>query len=305
MVYFVKARLYLFNFFLKSLFEQIPSLFSWFLKYGNYRKRANFLIFIFVRKKNINNMRTMSDLTSISSLLLHDHSTLWAKSKYWNMAAFQNNRKIINELDKCAKKLTKVVDEIRGNGGNAIFAPLHMESDYLATLIAAFVNPRHATIVTINDNYQTNKHDTRKMLNKRIMIDRFDIGTKKTSSNLSINEVLTKARSNATNLVIFPDALPELTNRFTNQPMKTRDVTLFGKTAKIHSGIEVLALKMRATIVCYYLFDNGNYIDIHIETIVDCKKNKNLMPSIIESAIKRHPCSWLLWHSPSFYFYNQ
>lgn len=215
-------------------------------------------------------------------------------------ATFGQNKKVMTQLDDCAAQLSAAVKPLHDAGSPVVLAPMHMVSDILSGIVAGKAYPGNGTVI-VSSNAATYRNEDRRRGGVNLTYCSIH------DSNEGIGENIMSACLNAaehnTNIIIFPDIVPDYTYKTGASFSAKIKCRMFGRPAGLHSGVYRLAKIISAQVVFFYLYyDNG--IKIYIHHPMDKKETLTTLPGLIENAIREHPQDWLLWHLHSLYFIN-
>lgn len=212
-------------------------------------------------------------------------------------ATYGRNKALLQELQRCSEQLNSVVKPLHDCGSPVILAPLHMVSDVLAGIVGSQVYPEHSTVV-VSSSAQA--FEPGKEINLRFC----SIHNENHQIASELINAIAEAAQHKTNIMLFPDITPDFTHQYNISATAKFDCQLFGRAARIHSGIIRLARMLSAKVVFYHLYyDNG--VKIKIYPAVDAKDIEEQAHSLIEHAIKSYSDEWLLWHTHSLFFFNE
>jgi len=216
-------------------------------------------------------------------------------------ATFGRNKFLISQLDDCARLLDRVVKPLHQDKKPVVLAPMHMVSDILTGIVASKVYPGHGTvIVSANADYYTQQDRLRGGVN----LTYCSIHDNAQGIAKNIMAACMTAMENRTNIIVFPDIVPDYTYSSDQGKSSKLQCRLFGRPANLHNGVERMAKMLSAEVVFYYLYyDRG--IKIHIHPPVSAESVSDFLPVIIEKSIRDKPHDWLLWHLHSLYFINE
>ncbi|MBF7978370.1 MULTISPECIES: ABC transporter [Rahnella] len=216
-------------------------------------------------------------------------------------ATYGQNKEIIAQLNSFSDQLSAVVKPLHDSGIPVVLAPMHMVSDILAGIIAANVFPGKGTII-VSSNAEDYQEKDRSKAGVNLTYCSIHSNNEGIANN--IMSTCFDAAEHKTNIILFPDIVPEYTHSSGAQFSSKIKCKLFNRSANIHSGVYRLARTLSAKIVFYHLyFDDG--LKIYVHTPLESKDAPVEIPKLIESAITRHPQDWLLWHLHSLYFINK
>ncbi|TMU73966.1 hypothetical protein FGA82_22115 [Pseudomonas fluorescens] len=230
--------------------------------------------------------------------------SLWRQKDYLEKSIYLHRAKHVRELRACAQKLERAAAQIRLGGRPIIFAPLHIVSDVIPVLVVASMNLgcSHATVISSHGQgvaLGPFEADSLKGLNLNLtQLDPL------TLNSGEFKAAIQAIKQDRTHFVVFPDILPEITYRLNRKSMRTFDCSLFGRPAKLHSGLNDIARLAGATALFFCLIEQGGQLDIDILASVPAEQLPEQGPRVIEAAIRQHAEQWLLWHSPSLFYFN-
>lgn len=215
-------------------------------------------------------------------------------------ATYGENKKIIAQLALCSSQLDDIVKPLHQAGTPVILAPMHMVSDILSGIVAGNTYPRKGTVI-VSANAEMYQEQDR--VRGGINLSYCSIHGNNESIAKNLMGACMEAVDHKTNIIIFPDIVPDYTRQTGATHSSKIKCHLFDRPAHIHSGVVRLAKMISASIVMYYLYyDKG--IKIHIYPVMSHKEAREKLPGLIEESIKNNPQDWLLWHLHSLYFIN-
>lgn len=231
------------------------------------------------------------------------HSYCVMLQKILKNALIYENKPLMEQLEKCAAKIRAYLDDNNIPPG-VIFAPMHTLSDIIQTVIAALVMRKPVTVVSVH-------HSAASLLNKQnnnscgISIEQFNPELMGGDGGTSFSEIILSLMDNHSNLIIFPDAIPECTCRLAKKNMKTFPATFMGKNYALHSGIPTFSRLLKQPTLFYALyFNKQNELDVDILGCVPHHKINKEMPVIVGKGIATYSNEWILWHYTSFFGFN-
>ncbi|ATF90582.1 hypothetical protein CO704_00050 [Cedecea neteri] len=218
-------------------------------------------------------------------------------------ALIYENKQLLNQLENCAKEIRNYIYENKISS-QIIFAPLHTVSDIIQTTIAALVTKKPTIVVSVYDSMAA--LDAKQNNNSQgISIEQFNPESMTGNSGSEFHNIVSSLLENQKNLVIFPDAIPECTTRFTNKKMKTYSVKMFGNSCELHTGLPVFSRLLKQKALFFSInFDQKNNLKMNV---IDCMGHKEMeqrMPQLVEDCIRKYNNEWTLWHYTSFFSYN-
>ncbi|MFX2611467.1 ABC transporter [Enterobacter mori] len=215
-------------------------------------------------------------------------------------ATWGQNTVLLQQIRACAAELDAVVAPLHQQNAPYILAPLHTVSDVLAAIIGASVTPGKASVV-VSSSAELYSAPVRALGGVALAYCSIHQENKTLASGLM--ELITDVAVGQQNMIIFPDISPDYTSQAEGARVAKLPCRLFGRSAKLHSGLVRLSGAIAAQVVFYHLsYDNG--LRIHIHPPVSSQNVASALPVIIESTLRKHPHEWLLWHSHSLYFIN-
>lgn len=210
--------------------------------------------------------------------------------------------KILSELEQCAIKINEYKSNLQTEKP-IILAPMHFVSDLIVGVMSSMVEPRESVIISTHHDDALCSNENSSLLKLNIKMKKVDPTTIKLYELKSIIKIIKEKKAN---FVIYPDAPPEVTHHLTGKSMKTFKCSIFKHHAKAHSGIIELAKLSNADVLFYSLFYNkkNKEINIKIHGVSSANDLEMKIPMYIEKALCEHPDDWILWSSPSFFYYN-
>ena len=221
-----------------------------------------------------------------------------------DQALYFCNPSLLRELRACAAVLQQRADALRQAGHAVVFAPLHFESDMLAAIVCAMVSPGTATVISVHRPQEYGPDEAARMREGGYQLDQFNPSAPAHEIGGRFPALLRAVKRHAVNLVIFPDALPEFTVPITGKSMRTRSSCVFGQPAALHCGLDEMARLAHATAIYFYLYSAQGQIKLHLLGEASHEQIPQMTTAAIETALKRDPHAWILWHWPSLFFFN-
>jgi hypothetical protein len=219
-------------------------------------------------------------------------------------AIIYENHTLCNHLELCADKLRAFIDE-NNISKQLIYAPLHMVSDILPTVLAGIVANKKINVISVHSEH-VNLIDRQQNNIYGVSIEQFNPAIMRGDKGTAFSDLVSSLINNESNLVVFPDALPECTSRYTSKSMKTHEIILFGRKSHIHSGVNSFSRLLKEPILIYCLFFNeeNKRLDVDILGCVDFYDVENATPVLIECGISKYSSEWIMWHYASFFGFN-
>ncbi|MBO1042286.1 hypothetical protein [Brucella pituitosa] len=230
-----------------------------------------------------------------------NHMRLWSEKKLMEMLLYMNDEQIIAQLRECSRELEEYMQLNLSCDKPIIFSPLHMISDVLASVMCGFISPNETVVIS------THKEDT--------LGSNEDASLKKMGVNLvrldpefitpsALRRLIRNVQARTSQLVIFADAPSEITLTLTGKKMRTYDCLLFGRPAHLHSGLNDLARLSQSQVVFFGLHFERGRLRLAIFGHSQAEDLPSRTPMIIEQALQAIPQAWLLWYTPSFFYFN-
>ncbi|WP_380183026.1 ABC transporter [Kalamiella sp. sgz302252] len=231
-----------------------------------------------------------------------DYAALCYRRRLFELAAtFGQNPQLLAQLERCKTELDAVVKPLHQAGSPVVLAPLHMVSDVLAGIVGSAVFPGKATVI-VSASVENYDQQTRQAAGINLSYCSIHDDNRAIADNLT--SAIMAAATNQQNIMLFPDITPDYTAQGQAAKSAKLGCRLFGRPARLHSGIIRIARALAAQVVFYYLYyDKG--IKIYIYQPVASRDLKGKLPEIIEASLRRHPDDWTLWHSHSLFFINE
>lgn len=270
--------------------------------------RLSFLIHPILSFNPLNKMmQTYTDINVSSSIKQSNihvkHNLVWLEKKILEKCLYMNDEWLTDELKKCAEMLDKKIRAIFDENTPIILAPMHMVSDVLVSVMCGYLSNSSKKTVVIS-THETNKlgnDENSSLINLGVNLIKIDPALIQGSE---LKRVVRDVNKRKINLLIFPDAPPEVTLSLTNKTMRTFRCNLFNKPAKIHSGIKDLARLSNASVIVFGLSYECHKLTLNVYGTASSINLDCQLPLLIEKALKKNPCEWLLWYTPSFFSFD-
>lgn len=216
-------------------------------------------------------------------------------------ATWGQNGKVLAQLDDCAALLDAWVKPYHQAGKPVILAPMHFLSDILAGIVASKVHPGKGTVVV---SANAGAYEEQDRLRGGVTLSYCSIHRSSEGIASGLARACMDATALKTNMIIFPDIVPEYTYSSGVDRSSKLKCRLFNREAHLHNGISRLAKLLHADVIFYHIYYDAG-IKINILPAVSANEVSNKLPAIVEQVIKDHPQDWLLWHLHSLYFINE
>lgn len=215
-------------------------------------------------------------------------------------ATWGQNAGLLQQIRECTAELEAVVAPLHQQKTPCILAPLHTVSDVLAAIVGASVTPGKACALVSSS---AELYNARARALGGIALSYCSIHQENNALASSLMAHITEVATGQQNMIIFPDISPDYTLQAEGSLAAKLPCRLFGRSAKLHSGVVRLAGAVAAQVVFYHLSYDSR-LRIHIHPPVSSLNVAGVLPRVIESTLREHPQEWLLWHSHSLYFIN-
>lgn len=248
-----------------------------------------------------NLVRTVGARVHVDPMRL-DYPELARRRLVLESAVYHAEPALIAMMRECASRLESVTDELKSGGGIPVLAPFHFCSDVIATTVVALMEPRRTHVVAISaaGQYGSDEAAWYGKFATEIIKHHPD------NPPACLRTILRDLRAGTANAVIFSDILPQFTRGYLRRTMRTRNVTLFDRPARLHCGAEDLARMVGGTLVPFYVYWQHGRLGIRI--FEPCHGNGdgngNGIAHCLEQALRECGDQWLLWHFPSLFYFN-
>ena len=215
-------------------------------------------------------------------------------------ATWGQHQATMAEMQACVRELDAVVAPLLAQKTPVVLAPLHCISDILAAMVGAGVTPGKASVM-VSSSAESYTAASRKM--GSVALSYCSIHQDNTSLASEMMALVTNVSEGRENMIIFPDIPADYTVQTHEAQSGKISCRLFGRPAKLHSGVQRFSRIVGARVVFYHLYYQRG-IKIKIYSPVLPKEVPKTLPLIIENTLRDYPQDWLLWHSHSLYFIN-
>jgi hypothetical protein len=230
-----------------------------------------------------------------------NHNRLWAEKKLKETLLYLNNEHIIGQLRRCADELECYLRENVNDERPVILSPLHMVSDVLASVMCGFTSPQETLVISTHKDDALGSGEDASLHRMGIRLKKLDPAR---VDSTTLRRALRAVKDKKSKLVIFADAPAEITLTLTGKQMRTYDCLLFNRPAHLHSGLNELARLSDARVVFFGLYCRSGRLHLKIFGLAEASELPMLVPAFVEQALKSYPESWLLWYSPSLFYFN-
>lgn len=216
-------------------------------------------------------------------------------------ALHHGNTTLLRDLETCSAKLQSCIDSLPDDKP-VMFAPLHGVSGHVASAVCALAGLRNVSVVSAYPDDVLGATETDVLTQLGSTMDHLNI---RDLTGPELRKCLSRVTAKKTHLVIFPDALPEYTEDVAGRPMRTSSLRLFGRQARLHTGLEDLARLAKARVIYFCMTtDAKGRVGINILASLGWDEIKEKNGEIIESGIRAHHDSWMLWSVTSLFYLN-
>jgi len=230
-----------------------------------------------------------------------DHIHLWSEKKVKEMLLYINDEQIVAQLCDCAQELKEYIQKSIPDNNPIIFSPLHMVSDVLASVMCGFVSPCETLVISTHKDNTLGNSEDESLKNMGVNLVRLD---PETTDGPALRRLLRNVKRRDSQLVIFADSPPEITLALTGKQMRTYNCNLFGRPAHLHSGLCELARLSQSQVVFFGLHTENGRLRLAIFGHARADDLPLRAPAFIEQALQRYPQEWLLWYTPSLFYFN-
>lgn len=272
---------------------------------------ASYIYWIYHKYKDIGFRRAVL-LNQISAqnyqLLMNEppaksniYSRVWRTKNMLEKYIYYENPLIIEQIRNIASQLDKEVASVESRAKTPILSPLHMCSDMLAAIACSMVQPYSTSVISIyNEDYFGLNENNFFKKNKNTSLQQ--VNPEKASTKLA--RTLKKTQKRQENIVIFADALPQITESIVGYSMPTKLVKLFGREGRLYSGIDRLTTMVDAEVIFFYLYWENNTVKLRTFPAVSKQELTTKTSEYIETALKERPTDWFMWHATNLFYLN-
>lgn len=231
----------------------------------------------------------------------HPHSLTILRREVLGSALHHGNTTLFRDLETCSAKLQCCIDSLPDDKP-VIFAPLHGVSDHVASAVCALAGLRNVSVVSAYPDDVLGSTETDVLTQRGSTMDHLNI---RDLAGPGLKKCLSRVTAKKTHLVIFPDALPEFTEDVAGRSMRTSSLRLFGRQARLHTGLEDLARLAKARVIYFCMTtDAKGRVGISILANLGWDEIKEKNGEVIEGGIRAHHDSWMLWNVASLFYLN-
>lgn len=230
-----------------------------------------------------------------------DYPELMRRRRLLESALYHSDAELAVMMNDCAVKLQAVREDVILNGYIPILAPFHICSDAIATVVGAMVPPIRCHAYSIYQKEVLAPDEAERLSFFRANLLRYHPD----SPPARQRELFRELRAGVANMLIFPDAIPQLTNMLLERAMRTSKVTLFGREARLHCGAEEISRiaggKTGGKLIPFYIYWQNNRLAIRI---FEACESTDEIALCLEQALRECGDQWMLWHFPSTFYFN-
>lgn len=180
-----------------------------------------------------------------------------------------------------------------------VLTPLHMVSDRLSALLCAGLRTQPTWVVSSFRAGDVGPHEARATAG--LPLHHLHPSALEGSA---VRDVIRHCRQGTGQLVVFPDIPPEATQHLFNRTMRSVPARLFGRDARLHCGLADLARLIDTPLVYFSLQVVKHRLQLKVLGLVHASAVATTGASLIERGLREHPEQWLLWNSPSFFYFH-
>ncbi|WP_421207087.1 hypothetical protein [Aeromonas sp. 601027] len=189
-----------------------------------------------------------------------------------------------------------------------IFYPFHVFSDEFPIVVLALATKKKLSVISdvSKDTWsskwgQAVSQFRSDWISDLDLYNPFELSENDAAKN--IRKIIGECKNDLCDFALFPDALPEYTVRLRGAHTYKKS-TIFERRALLHSGGFVFPRLMKKDILPYYVYVEGFKLKLRIFPLIDKGDVGDKLPFLIECVIKEKSEQWMLWHFPSFYYFN-
>lgn len=229
------------------------------------------------------------------------YSHVWRIKHMLEKYVYYENKHIIRQMRNIAKQLDNEIAIVENKSKIPILSPLHMCSDMLAAMICSMVKPYSTTVISIYQEDYFGLKENEFFSHQHNSLLR-QVNPNKSGTKLA--QALKKTKNRQENIVIFADALPQVTESIVGYDMPTKPIRLFNRAGRLYSGIDRLTTMLDAEVIFFYLYWENNTIKLRTFPSVNKQNLTTKTAEYIETALKERPAEWFMWHSPNLFYLN-
>lgn len=230
-----------------------------------------------------------------------DSMRLWSDKQLKETLLYMNDEQIISQLHECARELDAYIRLNLSGEKPVILSPLHMTSDVLASVMCGFLSPKETVVISTHQDDTLGTNEAGSLTKMGVNLIKID---PELADAAALRRLIRNVKAGTSQLVIFADAPLEVTLALTGKQMRTYDCSLFGRPAHLHSGLNELARLSQSQVVFFGLYCERSRLRLAIFGHSQAEELPARTPMIIEHALHSFPQAWLLWHTPSFFYFN-
>ena len=155
------------------------------------------------------------------------------------------------QMQACTRELDAVVAPLAAQKTPVVLAPLHCVSDILAAMVGAGVTPGKASVV-VSSSAESYTVASRKM--GGVALSYCSIHQDNTSLASELMALMTNVSAGRENMIIFPDIPADYTVQTPEAQSGKISCRIFGRPAKLHSGVQRFSRIVSAQVVFYHLY---------------------------------------------------
>lgn len=230
-----------------------------------------------------------------------NRSALWAEKALRDSLFYHGDKKTVAQLQQCAEALDSAINQLGDSPRPVILAPLHMVSDVLAGIVCGLLPGNGVRIISTHLDGAVGPRESEALRRSKVKMSLVDPGS---ISSSDLKKIIRDIRGQRCRLVIFPDAPPEVTWHLTGKHMRSEDCQLFDRPARIHSGLSELAKLSDAQVLFFGLVRRQGRLKLRVYGVAQPDEVTVQLPRMLETALLTDPQDWLLWHTPSLYYFH-
>lgn len=230
-----------------------------------------------------------------------NRSALWVEKALRDSLFYHGDKKTIAQLQQCAEALNSAINQLDDSPRPVILAPFHMVSDVLAGIVCGLLPGSGVSIISTHLDGAVGPHESEALQRNKVKMSLVDPGG---ISSAELKKLIRDIRAQRCRLVIYPDAPPEVTWHLTRKHMRSEDCHLFNRPARIHSGLSELAKLSDAQVLFFGLVRHQGRLKLRVYGVAQPDEVAVQLPRVLETALLNDPQDWLLWHTPSFYYFH-
>ncbi|MFM5429141.1 hypothetical protein ACET60_05620 [Aeromonas veronii] len=194
------------------------------------------------------------------------------------------------------------------SGRDLIFYPFHVFSDELPVIVLSMMMEKKLYVISdVSEDDWLRKWGEGSTSFRNLWLQNLNLCNpfelQAIEATRMIKRIVGERRRGQCEFALFPDALPEYTVRLRGGQNYTK-ACIFNRPSLLHSGGFSFPKIMQKDVLPFYIYVRRGKIKLEVLPVVEKENINDELPILIETVIQEMHDQWMLWHFPSFFYFN-